>query len=326
MKRAVLAFLLVSSSLTARAKTNSNAGTSGGQFLKLGADARAAAMGQAVHAASEDAAAVYWNPAGLAGLRTRHATLTHASMYQGVFYDFIAYAQPVASPFAKIGKRERDLQPDQLGSIGFAVLYLNSGQLNEVDNTGTPTGGSFAPQDFAALLSWGATLARGFDAGATLKYVSTRIQETASTGAVDAGVRWRTWLPGDTPYAVSLSVHNVGGSLKYREVADPLPVHVVVGQAVRPVKSLTLTADVTVPRDQTPYLAVGGEWRAPMQSGLSAALRAGYNGRLAGSGLSGASGIAFGGGLGVNRFAFDYAWSPVGFLGDTHRLTLSYRF
>ena len=69
---------------------NNDAGTSAAQFLKLGADARSAGMGQAARALCEDANAVYWNPAGLAALSYRQTTLTHAAYYQSTFYEFLA--------------------------------------------------------------------------------------------------------------------------------------------------------------------------------------------------------------------------------------------
>ncbi len=40
-------------------------GTSAAQFLKIGAGARAEALGQAYVAISNDASALFWNPAGL---------------------------------------------------------------------------------------------------------------------------------------------------------------------------------------------------------------------------------------------------------------------
>ena len=86
-------------------------GSSGGAFLKLGADARAAGMGGAVRAAVDDATAIYWNPAGLAGLRYRHATMSHGAAYQSTFHEFIAYAQPIESKFGRQSGRERDLRP-----------------------------------------------------------------------------------------------------------------------------------------------------------------------------------------------------------------------
>lgn len=328
MRTSLFAAWLVLAALPAAAGGfgSSQAGTSGANFLKLGADARAAGMGGAVRAAVDDASAIYWNPAGLAGLRYRHATMTHGASYQSAFQDFIAYAQPVESPFGRQTGRERDLRPDQLGTLGVAVLYQNSGAISEVDNAAVPTGDRFTPQDLAVFLAWGATVARGLDVGVGLKYVTSKIQGSASTGAADVGVRWRTWLPGEFPYALSLSAQNLGGQLKFHEQGDPLPMLVTVGQALRIVKGLVVTLDLNAPRDRSLYPSFGLEWRVPMKQGLSGALRAGYDGRLKGEDSGGLTGVSFGGGVGVQRFGFDYGWSPAGGLGSTHKLSLSYRF
>lgn len=299
----------------------SDAGTATGQFLKLGADARAASMGQAVRAFSEDANAVYWNPAGLASLRYRHATMTHSAYYQSLFYDFISYAQPVQSI---LGRSSRELQESQLGSFGVSLLYLNGGTLNEVDNTGVETGGNFRPQDFAASIAWGGSMTRILDFGVALKYISSHLHESASTGAVDLGARLR-WRLIDMPWTLAATVHNAGGHMKFISQSDPLPLQLAVSQSLRVTKNWTVTTDVVAPSDNRPYPCFGSEIRMPMEPNMSVMLRAGYEARTGGE-FSGLSGLGLGGGLGLARFGFDYAWMPYGLLGDTHRLSISYRF
>ncbi|MBI5241425.1 MAG: PorV/PorQ family protein [Elusimicrobia bacterium] len=302
--------------------SGSDAGTAAGQFLKLGADARAAAMGQAARALCEDASAVYWNPAGLGALSYRSASLTHASYYQSTFYEFLAYAQPIDSI---LGRSRRELQTNQLGAVGVGVFYLNSGRLTEVDNTGAATGGSFTPQDFAAIVAWGAALTRSIDAGVGFKYVSSRIRDTAATGAADLGVRLRQH-PWGVPYVLSASLHNLGGRLRFHKESDPLPVQLAVSQSLRPTRNISLSLDVVAPRDNRVYPAFGAEFRKGVGPNLAAAVRLGWEGRTRGSDLSSLSGLGLGAGLGVARFTVDYAWTPYGLLGDAHRFTLSYRF
>ncbi|OGS01657.1 MAG: hypothetical protein A2V88_10840 [Elusimicrobia bacterium RBG_16_66_12] len=310
----------------AAAAGSQEGGATSAAFLKLGADARAAGMGTAVSADVSDASAVFWNPAGLAALRYRHATFSHSASYQTTFQDFLAYAQPLEAPRSR-NPREGDLRPDQLGSLAVAVLYNNSGSLQEVDNTGVPTGRSFTPQDVAAMLGWGSALGGGVDAGITAKYIYSKISASAETGAVDLGARWRTVVFGtEMGYSLAVVARNVGGALKFHEASDPLPLTVVIGQSLRPLRSLTLTADAIQPRDRSAYASFGAEWRAPMTAGITGALRAGYDGRLKSGDVSGVTGVALGGGLGFERLGFDYAWSPAGELGVTHRLSLSYRF
>lgn len=322
MVRLTLSLLSLSPAASA-AFRDRDAGSSAGQFLKLGADARSAGMGQAARAASEDATAVYWNPAGLAALRHRHLTFTHAAYYQSVFYDFLAYAQPV--PSVLLSRRERGIGSDELGTVGLGLLYLNAGQIGEIDNTGTVTGETFTPQDFAFIVGWGLPLSRQLELGLSGKLLSSRIKGSASTGAFDLGARWR-WRILDRPHTISVGAHHIGGGLRFHSEQDPLPLTLAIGNSLRPARNWLVSFDLVAPRDNAPYPALGTEYRFQLDPETSASLRLGYEGRASADDLEGFTGLAAGGGLSLSRFAVDYAWTPFGSLGDAHRFSLSYRF
>lgn len=324
MRRLLLAVLLLGPPPAARALfRESDAGTASAQFLRLGADARAMGMGEAARAVAEDATATYWNPAGLASLRTRHVSFSHAALYQGVFHDFAAFAMPIPSRVG--GRRERELRSNQLGSIGVAVLYLNAGKIGEVDNTATATGDSFTPQDAAFLAAWGLPLNRWLDLGLGAKLVHSRIKGSASTGAFDIGTRARLRL-GELPWTVAFGAYNLGGSLRFIKEDSPLPFSFTLGNSFRPLKNLIVAVDLTAPRDSRIYPSFGGEYRAALDQALSAALRLGWQGRTSSGNLDGFTGITAGGGISYNRLTFDYGWAPFGALGEAHRIGLSIRF
>lgn len=66
-----------------------------GEFLGLGAGARATALGSAYLALADDATAGYWNAAGLSALSGRQVHLTHAEHFSGLIQrDFVAIARP----------------------------------------------------------------------------------------------------------------------------------------------------------------------------------------------------------------------------------------
>lgn len=321
MKALLLAALL--GATPAGAAFNSNAaGTSAGEFLKLGGDARGAAMGQAMTAAAEDAAALYYNPAGLSQARSRQGTASQGFLYQDVAVSFAAYAHPVQPA---VRPRRRFLRPSGLGTLAVGVLYLNAGGISEVDNTGVPTGGEFTPRDVAAMVGWGSTLTDYLDLGIGLKYVDSRIQAASKTGAVDVGARLRLDVLG-MPYTAGLAARHMGGSLRYHQQTDPLPVDVRFGQTVRPLPQWLLSLDLAFPRDNAPFPAFGTEFSVPIEKDLTGFMRLGYDGRVSPGDLDGMAGFSVGLGAGIKNWTLDYGWVPYGSLGHTHRFSLAARF
>ena len=93
MKYSLLIILiLVVSSIYA---VNENAGTTGFTFLKVYYSARAAAMADAYTGLSDDASAVFFNPAGLIQLQSSQVSVTYMSYFEGIQCGSLVYAIPM---------------------------------------------------------------------------------------------------------------------------------------------------------------------------------------------------------------------------------------
>lgn len=298
------------------------AGTTSAQILKLGADARAAAMGQAVRAFADDATAVYWNPAGLAALKQHHVHFSHGAHVQGVFQDFLAYAQPLES----VGQgRPRQLRESQMGSIGLAFSYLNAGSLGEVDNTGAPTGERFTPQEFVGTVAWGGSVSSYVDLGLGLKYIYSKVYDSAQSAAGDLGARLRL-RPFGMPLTIAVSIQNFGKSMRYGDRSEALPLTMGAAASLRVLKGLAINVDMIAPNDNSVHAAVGVEYRTAIAPYTGLAVRAGYNGMNYYQQATGISTVTLGAGLRLRMFDVDYAWTPFGTLHNAHRFSLGYRF
>jgi hypothetical protein len=85
-----------------------------GEFMALGAGARALGMGGAFAAVADDASAVYWNPAGIAGIQKRQALAMHAEQFGDlVNYNFGSYVQPTTL-----------VDPARKPAFGFGLIHL----------------------------------------------------------------------------------------------------------------------------------------------------------------------------------------------------------
>lgn len=106
MKRSplIIGFLLLSLLSTAGQTDAQNTSRYGGDPLLLGAGARPLGMGSAFVAISDDATAVYWNPAGLARLSRREVQVQHAEQFGGtVNHDVFTLAGPSSAGGFGIG-------------------------------------------------------------------------------------------------------------------------------------------------------------------------------------------------------------------------------
>ena len=290
--------------------------TSGAQFLKLGGGARAEGMAQAYTALPKEADAIYWNPAALSRIEGHSVTLMDSVLPAGLNYNFLGYGQTLTRSFAG----------------GASIQYLSQPPIDQTDSSGFATGTTFRPSDFAGGFGGAYTFHNedlgvldGASFGATAKYVSSTITKTAHTFAFDVG-----WLSApfhvlDHEMRLAYVAQNLGGSIKFQQLSDPLPTNLRFGTSLALTKGWLLDLDIGEPLDNSPYLAFGTEYRLALNDETSFAARCGVNTRAIGD-SGNFSGLTVGLGARFSKLGVDYAFAPLGALGMTNTLSVNFSF
>lgn len=279
-------------------------GTSAFQFLQIGVGARPAALGGAFVGMSDDINALYWNPAGLAGLKRGELSMTHALWFEDISYSNIAYGQPAFG-----------------GIVGAAFNILRTGDIPTADNTGLRLGGEYSMMDMMGAISY----ARGWGRlalGATLKFISSRIEEeSARSVAADFGLHYRI-RPAGKRFDVGLSVQNAGAKAGYVSEKYSLPTIVRAGGTLELFRGFLISSELDY-FERSASVHSGIEYYQVLgTAGLS--LRAGY--KTDTPELGALSGLTTGLGLKLGDYRLDYAWNSFADLGATHRISLGIKF
>ncbi|MCF8306422.1 MAG: PorV/PorQ family protein [Ignavibacteriales bacterium] len=160
-------------------EATSKVGTTVAQFLKIGAGARATALGGAYTAVSDDIYSVYWNPAGIATSSSQfQLTFNHAEWLADMSYDYAAGAI-------------------NLGEFGTLFASLTNFQVPEekVRTEESPEGDGrvWDAGSIALAVGFSKMLTDRFSIGMTVKYIREAIWNSSSSGfAVDFGTLYRT--------------------------------------------------------------------------------------------------------------------------------------
>ncbi|MFH1722998.1 MAG: PorV/PorQ family protein [Elusimicrobiota bacterium] len=290
-------------------------GTSGAQFLKLAPGARPASMGEAFGGVADDVHAVYYNPAGLGHLKRLEAAAMHNSHFQGIRHNFGAIAVPVLSWVDT--RRQRNA----LGVFAFSLTSLSVGDIERrgLIETDQPEG-TFGASDLAYTLAYGRAFSEEWSAGVAGKLIDQEIDSVGARAfALDAGVLRRRGR-----LSAGGGVRNLGGKVRFRSEADPLPFMFYAGAGFRPGPRWLAAVEIRVPRDDAVRLGLGTEYRKRFGEVLSGSVRGGYN--ASNTDADGFDGVTFGAGVGYGRLDFDFAWIPFGELGNTFRYCVLVRF
>lgn len=303
-------------------------GTAVAQFLEIGMGARAAAMGQAYTAMTDDAGSVYWNPAGLSQLDNRELFLAYTTWPADISVGGLAFAWNVQS----------------IGTFAINAVYLDTDDMavtTVLDPEGV-SGEMFRITNYAVGLSYARNMTDQLSIGVTAKLVKEDYFGYGySTFALDLGTIYRTGFNG---LNIAMSIMHFGPEVKfngsYIDYSDEasvvrgeerdfenysLPVMFRFGITYNLIEAdqnkLIVAVDMVHPNNNLEQYNFGLEYGFNRMFFV----RGGYqfNTDLAGLCL----------GLGINYdlskdlgLQLDYAYSDLGVLSDIHRFSFGFGF
>ncbi len=295
------------------------AGSTSTNFQKIGMGARAVGMGESFIGVSDDATAMFWNPAGLVLARGTQFNLTHGEWLQGVTHEFFAFSQNI----------EGD------GSFGGSLGYLGTGSFPGALETPSGAyggvGDNISASDYIASLAYAQRLGNWIGGdffqksiiGVKATVVGQNVVNVGSGGAAfDAGYIFELTRK---KFYLSAVVYNIGTQIQnYTQ-----PLIFKFGGSYRFQNALIkkdrniLALETDGHIDTGLKFNIGDEYR--LQFGRNAvAFRAGYR---TGGDLGAFAGLTSGVGI-SHRFddfeaGLDYAFVPYGVLGQTHRVSIN---
>jgi hypothetical protein len=327
-------------------------GTVGFKFLDIGVGGRAQAMGEAYAALGNDAASVFWNPAGVANVQGADFFAGYTKWPADINLYSVALAKKV------------DLPAFGPSSMAISGTLLNTGLMNrttEYDVDGSHSG-TFAYEDYAFGLTMGKYLTDRFAFGATLKMFHEKIADwDENSWAVDIGTYYET---GFKSIRIGISIMNFGPDVNFALDEDndgrtdedpldgisqdddngdgvingldddgedvvqkdtPLPLTFRAGIAMDVLQTesskATLVVELAHPPDNEERYQFGGEyWLADML-----ALRAGWKLNMDEGGFTAGAGFKWPF-SGSSIFSVDYAFTDLGRLTNVHRVSTSVTF
>jgi tetratricopeptide (TPR) repeat protein len=285
-----------------RAQVSQTTSTPASQFNPLdntNVPARVAAMGSAFVGVADGPSALFFNPAGLASQSHGEIALVSSLGWLDTFRETAVVGLPLA----------------RAGGMALSGSYFGYGSF-----VGRDEAGSLAPDYSADLLTFQAGWGIEFLPQLALGLGAAEWQQTIAGSSYsfllpDLGVLWR---PTES-LKLGLDYANpVWGSWK--------------GSLVSTLKA-GASWEATLDSATRFLAAVGGSVESNSVDGLQAGvevsyqsrffLRAGYQTLLNGQGYGG---FSVGAGAALAGIVLDYAYSPYGDLGDTHRFSISYPF
>lgn len=332
----IVILLLLPIMVTAQKVTKT--GTTAAKFLSIGIGPRANSMGGAFSSISDDATAIYWNPAGISYSDKFQALFTYSSLFADIKLNYFGLIVPAGD----------------IGNFAVSVTAINYGEL-KVTTESQPegTGETFTPGSYSFGLSYARNITEDFIVGATAKLVTESIYNSNATGvSFDIGTIFKTPFYGIrfasaiTNYGTKMQIS--GDDLLIRYDVDPqragsnntvdaniatekfdLPLKLQIGIskdfAFMDNQRLTLAVDGIVPNDNDQSVNVGGELSL-FDDMIS--LRGGYKALFL---KDSQEGLTLGVGFkyvrpGFINIGIDYAFQKFDYLDNVHSFSIILKF
>ncbi|MBN2089707.1 PorV/PorQ family protein [candidate division KSB1 bacterium] len=320
---------LLSSNLLARKKL----AQTGFQFLSVGTDARATAMGEAYTTFEGNSSALFYNPAGMASSKR----MIDLSVNQCEWIADINYIGANLSLNFANGR---------YGIFGLSFLSVDYGEflgtiVDPFTDAGFQDTGTFSPGAYLLGIGYAYQISDRFSIGAQIKYVSQSLGDITfpatvsadkvntenrkydlGVAAFDFGTLYRT---GFKSLVFGMCVRNFSQEIRYEKEQFQLPLTFKIGfsidatdfvPALKENHALLLTIDAFHPRSYPEYVSFGAEYK--FMNFL--ALRGGY--------VSDMNDYNFTTGFGIQKFGFaiDYSYTPFDVFDDISRFSVRFSF
>jgi hypothetical protein len=303
---AVFSFIIISSSF---------ADNSPYQTLRFQESARSAALAGAFVSMSDDASAIFYNPASVATMTGKRA---HAT--------FLNHVLDINSGIAVYS-----IKPDSndAESFGFAVSYTNFGDFDRRDQDGTGNG-SFSASDVNFAATYSNIIDSNLYYGVTARFLYFGIENASSSAmTIDAGL---LYVMPEKRTNIGLSILHSGFQIsEFDGYSEPLPLDIRMGVNHR-LEGLPLLINFTFHHladqqdsffDRFGNFAIGGE----LLIGKHVRPRIGYNNEVRSetspSSDKKLSGFSFGLGIITKNFNVDYGLAQIGTAATLHRFSLT---
>lgn len=292
------------------------AGISTAQFLKIGVGGRATALGDAFVAISDDASALYWNPAGLTQFTDNQVMFSYNQWIVDIDHNFFGAV----------------FHLDETNTFGVSLTSLTMADMKvTTEFAPSGTGEYFGFKDIGIAVSYSRKMTDQFSFGGTVKYIEETLDKLKMRGVmIDLGTYYWTGL-GSTRFAVAVTnfgnnlapdgeVILVGQRIKSDWQAFAPPTMFRIGFAFEPYQTdmhkITTSIQLNHPNDNSENVSTGFEYTWNKMFFL----RGGYKINVEEQNYSFGAGVNVP--INIAQFTLDYAFANFTRLGSAHRFSL----